>query len=93
MSYEVAEAESSDQIVVTLHEEKGADMFIRSVDLFVSAMKVRFSARRLSSVEMVFHREVASMLRQICEEATLTKQIINVPDGSCLAERAFSKVR
>lgn len=80
MSYEVAEAESSDQIVITLHEEKGADVFIRSVDFFVSSMKVRVSARSTSSVESVFHRDIARLIRRICGTATLSKQIINVPD-------------
>jgi len=86
MAQEVAEAEtadqadSTDQIVITLHEEEGSDVFIRSVDLFISSMKVRFSARSSSSVEAVFESEVADLIRQICGSSTLAKQVINVPD-------------
>jgi len=80
MSYEVAEADSTDQIVITLHEEDGADICIRSVDFFVSAMKVRVSARSGSTVETVFHRDIARLIRRICQSSTMAKQIINVPD-------------
>lgn len=86
MAQEVAEAEpadqadSTDQIVITLHEEEGSDVFIRSVDLFISSMKVRFSARSTSSVEAVFENEFADLIRRVCESSTLAKQVINVPD-------------
>ena len=80
MAQEVAEAESMDQIVITLHEKEESDVFIRSVDLFISSMKVRFSARSVSSVESVFEVEFADLIRQICGSSTLSKQVINVPD-------------
>ncbi len=86
MAQEVAGAEpaeqvdSTDQIVITLHEEEGSDVFIRSVDLFISSMKVRFSARSTSSVEAVFENEFADLIRRICGSSTLAKQVINVPD-------------
>lgn len=86
MAHEVAEAEtadqadSTDQVVITLHEEEGSDVFIRSVDLFISSMKVRFSARSTSSVEAVFESEFADLIRRICGSSTLAKQVINVPD-------------
>ncbi|MEM7061069.1 MAG: hypothetical protein AAF557_26110 [Pseudomonadota bacterium] len=76
----IDQAESTDQIVITLHEEEGSDVFIRSVDLFISSMKVRFSARSTSSVESVFQNEFADLIRRICRSSTLAKEVINVPD-------------
>ena len=80
MPYELAEADQKDQIVITLHESAGRDLSVRSVDLFISAMKVRFSAQAVNCLERIFHSDVAEMVRGICRSATLSKQIINVPD-------------
>lgn len=89
MTYEVAEIESTDQIVITLHEDRESDVCIRSVDLFVSAMKVRFSAPTTSRIETVFQDDIADLIRSICKGATLSKQIINVPDF-CLRIRGLA---
>lgn len=80
MRYEVAEADQKDQIVITLHESEGSDLCVRSVDVFAAPMKVRVSAQTQKGLESVFHREIAEMIRRMCEAATLAKQIINVPD-------------
>lgn len=80
MRYEVAEADQKDQIVITLHESERSDLCVRSVDVFAAPMKVRVSAQSQKNLESVFHREIAEMIRRMCEAATLAKQIINVPD-------------
>lgn len=80
MATELIESDPKDQIVITLHEEDRGALRVRSVDLFISAMKVRFSAPATHGIEHVFHREVGRLIRGICGESTLAKQIINVPD-------------
>ena len=80
MPDELTEVESADQIVITLHEEQDQGVFLRSVDLFVSEMKIRFSARATSVLEDVFQSDLAKLIREICGSSTMAKQIVNVPD-------------
>ncbi len=80
MPNEVIEAETNDQIVITLRQEDAADLSVRAVDLFVGAMRVRFSAHASCGMQDVFEGDIERMLREICARSSLTTQIINVPD-------------
>lgn len=80
MSTELAEVEAKDQIVITLRQEDLQTLRVRAIDLFVSAMRVRFSARSECELEDVFESDFERLLRDICNSSTLTTQIINVPD-------------
>lgn len=92
MRDELVETEIKNQkdlIVITLHETPEKELSLRSVDMLIPSMQVRMSTPKPDKIEHVFHRDVAAMIRQICESATLTKQIINVPDF-CLRFRGLA---
>ena len=80
MAHPIAEADQKDQIVITLNETETTELCLRSVDVYSQSLKVRFSSQSARSVEDVFRKEVAEMVRRICASASLARQIINVPD-------------
>ncbi len=88
MLEELVETDQKDQIVLTLNDGPDLDLQIRSIDLFVGAMKVRFSTQRFSQIEETLQTDIARMIREICASSTQRKQIINVPDF-CLRIRGL----
>lgn len=80
MLEKLAETDQKDQIVLTLNDGPDLDLQIRSIDLSVAGMKVRFSTQSASHIEDTLHEEIAKTIRDICASSTQRKQIINVPD-------------
>ncbi|MEM6663107.1 MAG: hypothetical protein AAF666_13120 [Pseudomonadota bacterium] len=90
MANDVIDADPNDKIVITIHESAERDgLIVRSIELFVSAMKIRFSAHQSNTVEDVFQDDISGLLRSICASAESAKQIINVPDF-CLRLRGLA---
>ena len=79
---------ATDHVVVTLDEEDGGTLSVRSIDLSVSSVRVRFSASRPSAPEDVFQPDVARILRSICDGAAHASDAIERPDF-CLRVRGL----
>jgi len=80
MLEEMVEHDQRDQIVITLHGGPEQDLTLRSIDLHAGAMKVRVSSAKTDRIEDILHKDFAKLVRQICSNATMKKQIFNVPD-------------
>ncbi|MEO1493980.1 MAG: hypothetical protein AAFV19_17645 [Pseudomonadota bacterium] len=80
MLEETVEHDQRDQIVITLHGEPEQELTLRSIDMHSGAMRVRFSSARTDRLEDLLHRDFAKLVRQICSDVTMKKQIFNVPD-------------